>query len=94
MKRDPATKWQAEAFRWLAVALAPRDRARANALIDRALGMMIDRRDWANRSAWSGGEMAGAAHVALCAPDRLSRHAERHHAGDRGPTHRRPQRVQ
>jgi hypothetical protein len=67
MKRDPATIWQAEAFGWLAVALAPRDRARANSLIDRALGMMIDQRDWANRSASSGGEMAGAAHVALCA---------------------------
>ncbi len=67
MKREPATIWQAEAFGWLAVALAPRDRARANALIDRALAMMIDERDSAGRSAWSGGEMAGAAHVALCA---------------------------
>jgi hypothetical protein len=67
MKRDPATIWQAEAYGWLAVALAPRDRARANSLIDRALAMMIDQRDWASRSAWSGGEMAGAAHVALCA---------------------------
>ena len=67
MKRDPATIWQAEAFGWLAVALAPRDRARANSLIDRALAMMIDQRDWAGRSASSGGEMAGAAHVALCA---------------------------
>jgi hypothetical protein len=67
MKRDPATIWQAEAFSWLAVALAPRDRARASSLIDRALGMMIDQRDWAGRSEWSGGEMAGAAHVALCA---------------------------
>ena len=47
MKRDPATIWQAEAFGWLAVALAPRDRARANSLIDRALAMMIDQRDWA-----------------------------------------------
>jgi len=26
MKRDPATIWQAEAYGWLAVALAPRDR--------------------------------------------------------------------
>jgi protocatechuate 3,4-dioxygenase beta subunit len=67
MKRDPATIWQAEAYGWLAVALAPRDRARANSLIDRALDMMIFQRDWAGRSAWSGGEMAGAAHVALCA---------------------------
>jgi hypothetical protein len=67
MKRDPATIWQAEAYGWLAVALAPRDRARANSLIDRALAMMIFQPDWAGRSAWSGGEMAGAAHVALCA---------------------------
>ena len=67
MKRDPGTIWQAEAFGWLAVALAPRDRARANGLIDQALAMMIFERDWASRSAWSGGEMAGAAHVALCA---------------------------
>jgi hypothetical protein len=29
--------------------------------------MMIDQQDWASRSAWSGGEMAGAAHVAACA---------------------------
>jgi hypothetical protein len=67
MKRDPASIWQAEAFGWLAVALAPRDRSRAHALIDRALDMMIFQRDWAGRSASSGGEMAGAAHVALCA---------------------------
>ena len=78
MKRDPATIWQAEAFGWLAVALAPRDRARANALIDRALAMMIvraglgraiglvRRRDGRGRSCRP-----------LCAPDRLSRHGER-----------------
>ncbi len=65
MRRQPATIWQAEAFGWLAVALAPRDRPRANALIDRALALMIDNRDWAGRSAWSGGELGGAAHVAL-----------------------------
>ena len=40
--------------------------ARANSLIDRALAMMIDERDWAGLDR-SGGEMAGAAHVALCA---------------------------
>jgi hypothetical protein len=67
MKRDPAAIWQAEAFGWLAVALAPRDRARACSLIDWALAMMIFQRDWAGRSLSSGGEMAGAAHVALCA---------------------------
>ncbi len=67
MTRDFSPIWQAEAFGWLAVALAPRDRQRANSLIDRALDLMIDQQDWGNRSASSGGEMAGAAHVALCA---------------------------
>src|SRR5262249_19862054 len=67
MERDPAAIWQAEAYGWLAGALAPRDPARADALIDDALAMMIDQQDWAWRSAASGGEMAGAAHVALCA---------------------------
>jgi RNA polymerase sigma factor (sigma-70 family) len=67
MKRDPATIWQAEAFGWLAVALAPRDKMRAFAMIDRALALMIDQRDRYSRSAWSGGEMAGAAHIADCA---------------------------
>ncbi len=44
MKREPRwdPRWQAEAFGWLAVALAPRDRARAFGLIDRALALMID----------------------------------------------------
>jgi RNA polymerase sigma factor (sigma-70 family) len=65
MKREPRwdPRWQAEAFGWLAVALAPRDRARAFGLIDRALAMMIDHRDWAG----SDREMAAAARIALCA---------------------------
>lgn len=67
MKREPAERWQAEAFGWLAVALAPRDRARACALIDRGLDMMLDQRDWAQRSLSSGGEFASAVHVAACA---------------------------
>jgi hypothetical protein len=58
-----AAKWQAGAFGWLAVALAPRDQARANALIDRALTMMIDNRDWMG----SDDEMAAAARIAACA---------------------------
>ena len=37
------TRCRAEAFAWLAVAVAPRDRARAAALIDRALAMPVDR---------------------------------------------------
>ena len=36
---------QAEAFGWLAVAVAPRDRARAAALIDRALALPVDRHE-------------------------------------------------
>ena len=58
-----AAQYQAAAFGWLAVALAPRDRARAFALIDRALAMTIEH---------SGGreseeDMAVAARIALCA---------------------------
>jgi hypothetical protein len=56
-------EWQAGAFGWLAVALAPRDRARADALIDRALAMMIDHRDEMGPD----DEMAVAARVAACA---------------------------
>ncbi len=69
MKRPhlSSTIFQAEAFGWLAVALAPRDKQRACTLIDRALAMMVDERDRFGQSAWSGGEMAGAAHVAACA---------------------------
>ncbi len=57
---------QAEAFGWLAVALAPRDRTRANALIDRALALLTDNED-GERSARSGGETAAAARIAACA---------------------------
>jgi RNA polymerase sigma factor (sigma-70 family) len=57
---------QAEAFGWLAIAVAPRDRARANALIDRALTLLIDNEE-RGRSAWSGGETASAARIAACA---------------------------
>jgi RNA polymerase sigma factor (sigma-70 family) len=67
MHRDFRTIWQAEAFGWLAEAIALRDKARAYSLIDRALTMMIDEQDRMARSASTGGEMAGAAHVALCA---------------------------
>ncbi len=64
IKRDRwDSQWRAGAFGWLAVALAPRDRARANALIDRALAMMIDDQDWMR----SGDEMTVAARVAICA---------------------------
>lgn len=55
--------WKAEAFGWLAVALAPRDRARAHALIDRALAMMVDHRDPEGPTS----ELAAAARIASCA---------------------------
>jgi RNA polymerase sigma factor (sigma-70 family) len=67
MKGDEAAIWQAEAFGWLAVVLAARDRARAYALTDRALALMIDRSDRAGRLAMSGGEMSRSARVAQCA---------------------------
>ena len=63
MKSFAADKMQAEAFAWLAVAVAPRDRPRAVALIDRALALPVDRprlyESWIN----SGGATASAAHM-------------------------------
>ena len=56
-------EFQAAAFGWLAVALAPRDRTRAFGLIDRALAMMIDNRD----AMGPDDEMAVAARIAICA---------------------------
>ena len=50
-----------------AVTRAPRDRVRANALIDRALALMIDDPSWAWPWARSGGAMAAAAQIAACA---------------------------
>ena len=90
--RPVGPRWQAEAFGWLAVALAPRDRTRAFALIDRALAMMIDNRDWVGRAGRRDGR--GRPHRRLCAADRLPRHGERDHAGDGGPAQRRARRVQ
>jgi hypothetical protein len=58
-----AAAWQAGAFGWLAVALAPRDRTRAFGLIDRALTLLIDVRDWMGPD----DEMAVAARVVGCA---------------------------
>jgi RNA polymerase sigma factor (sigma-70 family) len=65
IKRDNAGRWQAEAFGWLAVALSPRDRARAFGLIDRALDLITDDSIAAETS--TGYEMVAAAHVAACA---------------------------
>jgi RNA polymerase sigma factor (sigma-70 family) len=65
MKRDPRrdAQWQAAAFGWLAVSLAPRDRVRAFGLIDRALDMMVDRRNGIRPTS----EFAVAARIAVCA---------------------------
>ncbi len=59
-----AAHWQAAAFGWLAVALAPRDRARAFGLIERALAMMVDHPDGGNRA---DDAIAVAARIAICA---------------------------
>ena len=65
MKRDHAGRWQAEAFAWLAVALAPRDRERAFALVDRALAILIDDSATSATSTKSADEIfLAAAHVA------------------------------
>ncbi len=63
----PDSTRHAAAFGWLAVIQAPRDRARANALIDRALALMIDDPSWVGLWARSGGALAAAAHIAACA---------------------------
>ena len=67
MKSFAADYMRAEAFAWLAIAVAPRDRPRAFALIDRALASPVDRprlyESWIN----SGGAMASAAHMAAAA---------------------------
>ena len=67
MKSFAADYMRAEAFAWLAIAVAPRDRPRAFALIDRALASPVDRprmyESWIN----SGGATASAAHMAAAA---------------------------
>jgi RNA polymerase sigma factor (sigma-70 family) len=64
IQRDDAGRWQAEAFGWLAVALAPRDRERACALIDRALAMTMDDATGEAGSMFADDAMLAAAHVA------------------------------
>jgi hypothetical protein len=64
MNRPDAGRWQAEAFGWLAVALARRDRERAFALIDRALAMTIDGSTAEASAGFSDDAMLAAAHVA------------------------------
>ena len=62
IKRADAGGWQAEAFGWLAVALAPHDRTRAFGLIDLALDLITD--DSIAVETSTGHEMVAAAHVA------------------------------
>ncbi len=60
-----AQKHQAEAFGWLAVAIAPKDRARACALIERALALPIDKPQEFGSYTNFGGALAAAAGIAL-----------------------------
>ncbi len=60
-----AVKHQAEAIGWLAVAIAPRDKSRAFALLDRALALPIDKpREFASYT-YFGGALASSAGIAL-----------------------------
>ncbi len=61
---DDSGRWRAEAFAWLAVAMAPRDRARAHALIDRALAMVRDNAPADENASRPGDSMIAATHIA------------------------------
>jgi hypothetical protein len=67
MKGHAADKMRAEALGWLAVAMAPRDRARAWALIDRALAIPIDHPEPFQSWTYFGAATASAARIAACA---------------------------
>jgi hypothetical protein len=69
MKGHAHVKMRAEALGWLARVVAPRDRSRAFALIDRALAMPID--DPAPFESWVyfGAATASAARIAACAKE-------------------------
>ena len=58
-------KHQAEAFGWLAVAIAPKDKAKANALIERALALPIDKPEPFGSYTYFGGALASSAGIAL-----------------------------
>ncbi len=65
MKRENPGRWKAEALGWLAVALEPREKARAFDLIDRALDMLVDESGTRAATTKSSDErMMAAAHVA------------------------------
>jgi hypothetical protein len=67
MKGHAADKLRPEAFGWLAVAMAPRDRARAWSLIDRALAIPIDHPEPFLSWAYFGAATASSARIAACA---------------------------
>ena len=67
MSGHGVVKYQAEAFGWLAVALAKQDPRRARALIDRALAMPIDRPEEFASYTYFGAGTASAAWIAACA---------------------------
>ncbi len=65
MKRENPGRWRAEALGWLAVALEPREKARAFDLIDRALDMLVNESGTGAAATKSSDErMMAAAHVA------------------------------
>jgi hypothetical protein len=67
MKGYAAEKYQGEAYGWLAVAIAPRDKARAATFIDRALAMPVDRPEDFQSWTYFGGGAGAAAWTAVCA---------------------------
>ena len=62
-----AEKYQSEAYAWLAVAVASRDKARAATLIDRALELPVDQPDQFQSWTYFGGGAGEAAWSAACA---------------------------
>ena len=67
MKGDYAGKYQCEGYSWLAVAVAPREKARAAALIDRALAIPLDQPRAFQSWTYFGGGAGAAAWAAACA---------------------------
>ncbi len=67
MKSFVANRMRAEGYAWLAIAVAPRDRTRAFALIDRALASPLDHPETYEPQLVLGGAMISAAHMAAAA---------------------------
>jgi hypothetical protein len=65
MKGYSPEKFQAEAFGWLATAIAPKDKARAFALVERALALPIDKPEAFGSWTYFGGGLGSAAGIAL-----------------------------